>query len=303
VDTASLGALAALANSLTWALASTTYARAARLRGAAPVALSRSLLALPAYLAWAALSTGIGGFAALGARGLGWLALSTIGSYTVGDALFFAAARRLGASRALAIASVYPLWTTLLGVAFVGERLGALRGVGVALCVLGVIALVAPRGSGGERSQSGARGAGLAMALGASALWALNGLAIREGALGASLPAVNATRHLFAVIALGAVVAIDRARRPPEGRGPLLPVDVWPMLLPMVLLDGVVGSSLFVYSFTHADLAVAATLNSLAPLFAVPIALATGDERWSAARLAAVASTVGGVALLVGGVR
>ena len=49
----------------------------------------------------------------------------------------------------------------------------------------------------------------------------------------------------------------------------------------------------------HTDLAVGATLSSLAPLLVVPVAIAMGEERWSPARFGAVLATVLGIALLV----
>jgi drug/metabolite transporter (DMT)-like permease len=60
-----------------------------------------------------------------------------------------------------------------------------------------------------------------------------------------------------------------------------------------------IGSSLFVYGLNHSDLAIGATLTSLAPLISVPIAIAAGEERWNLARLSAVALTVTGAIVLV----
>jgi len=67
------------------------------------------------------------------------------------------------------------------------------------------------------------------------------------------------------------------------------------------LLEAFVGSSLFVYGLAHTDLAVGATLSSLAPLLSVPFALFYGEERWSPPRFAAVTATVAGVIILIVG--
>jgi drug/metabolite transporter (DMT)-like permease len=72
------------------------------------------------------------------------------------------------------------------------------------------------------------------------------------------------------------------------------------LLAPAIAADGLLGSSLYVYGLSHSDLAVGATLTSLAPLISVPIAIALGEERWNGRRVAAVAMTVAGAVTLVG---
>ena len=63
--------------------------------------------------------------------------------------------------------------------------------------------------------------------------------------------------------------------------------------------EACIGSSLFVYGLAHTDLAVGATLSSVAPLLSVPFALVYREERWSGSRFAAVTATVAGVIALV----
>ena len=53
------------------------------------------------------------------------------------------------------------------------------------------------------------------------------------------------------------------------------------------------------YGLAHTDLAVGATLSSLAPLMSVPFALFYREERWSPPRFAAVTATVAGVIMLI----
>jgi len=70
-------------------------------------------------------------------------------------------------------------------------------------------------------------------------------------------------------------------------------------LVPVSIAEACVGSSLFVYGLAHTDLAVGATLSSLAPLMSVPFALFYREERWSPPRFAAVTATVAGVIVLI----
>ena len=111
VDATTGGTLAALGSSATWAYATTRYALASRDVSPIRVNLARMLVSLPIFLGLG-LATGSLG-RGLTSASLGWLGLSTLCSYALADNLFFAAARRLGVSSALAIASTYPLWAAV----------------------------------------------------------------------------------------------------------------------------------------------------------------------------------------------
>src|SRR5262249_6439995 len=85
-------------------------------------------------------------------------------------------------------------------------------------------------------------------------------------------------------------------------RGNTRPTGGWRSLLPAILCDALCGSIFYVYGLAHTDLAIGATLSSLAPLVSVPFAILLREERWSAARFVAVLTTVVGIAvLLLGG--
>ena len=105
-----LGPLACLGSAAFWALAANVYARVARDHGPMAVNFMRAALSFPIFLAAALLSGPANGLALVTPGRAGWLLLSVVGSYVVGDALFLASARSLGVPVSLAIASTYPLW-------------------------------------------------------------------------------------------------------------------------------------------------------------------------------------------------
>jgi drug/metabolite transporter, DME family len=293
MKTSPLGALAALGSSGTWAYASARYALTAREVSPIRVNLVRMLVAWPFYLGMG-LITGTLGHGVL-PRHVGWLALSTICSYAFADSLFFAAARRIGVSSALAIASTYPLWAALKGTLVDGEPFGGLRATGTLLCVGGVAAIVRLSSTSAEPASEGTAPPdrlGVPLALVTSALWAGNSISIKAGSLGLSVWTVNSLRYLIAVAVLSTFVLLGRAP------GPRSPSRGWVSILPAIVADCVVGSTLFVYGLGATDLAVGATLSSLAPLISLPIAVWMGAERLTAAKLTAVCSTVLGIALL-----
>jgi drug/metabolite transporter (DMT)-like permease len=297
-----IGALAALTSAAIWAFGSTRYALGSRAVGSARVNFTRACTVLPIYAAITLVATGGHPLVDVTPARAGWLALSIVCAYAFADNLFFAAARRVGITTALAIGSTYPLWAAVVGTVWRGERFGLLRASGTFLCVGGVVALIllAPRAAD-EQPHEGStrRGAqiGILLALLTSILWAGNSVSTKLGGTGLPAWQANLLRFGFAWPILAVTSAVTRrpTRDDAEARA------TYRSLIPVSLLESFVGSSLFVYALSHTDLAVGATLSSLAPLMSVPFALIYREERWSLPRFSAVAATVAGVIVLVAG--
>jgi drug/metabolite transporter (DMT)-like permease len=222
-----------------------------------------------------------------------WLLVSIVCSYALGDSLFLTASRRVGITTALSIASTYPLWAALWGTVVDRERLGPVRGAGMLLAVGGVMWLVQLGHADPIRSDRRDWG-GIVLALVTSLLWALNSIGLKRGSLGMNLLDVNVFRFGVAFVLLLPQILLPSARGLAGA-----PAGGWRSLLPALLVDCVLGSLSYVYGLAHTDLAVGATLSSLAPLISVPFAVLAGEEPFDARRLAAIFTTVAGVALLV----
>lgn len=289
--TSPLGAASSLTSSATWAYASARYATAARDVSPLRVNWFRMALTLPLWVAIAMVQGGL--FTGLRVSTFGWLALSTVCSYAVADNLFFAAARWLGVASALSIASSYPLWAALKGTLVDGEPFGPARALGTLLCVGGVAAIIKLGEHPGDRETVTltGRGRGIALALVTSALWAGNTIGLKAAARDITLPAVNAIRQALALAFLSLAILV----RP---GGPTRPARGWRSLIFPVALDNMVGGYAFVYGLSHNDLAVGATLSSLAPLLSLPIAVALKVERIGKGKIVAVVATVTGIVLL-----
>ena len=303
-----LGPLGAFTASVTWAFASTHYAEAARTAGAVRVGLVRAVCASVLWLLALALGEGLDALGQIDAPHALCLAGSIVCSYALGDRVFFAAALRIGVSSALAIATIYPLWAALYGTFARAEPLGLSRGVGVVCCLLGVSAVLrmgrtptvheAARLRPPLREQRGDALWGAGLALLTSLFWAGNAVFLKLGSEGLSLAQANAVRFPFGVVLLLLQLPrlrIDGALAPPS---PSLPALARKLALPL-LADTGLGSVCFVYGIAHTDLALGATLSSLSPLVALPIAVVLGTERVSAGKVSAVCLTLLGVVLLV----
>lgn len=262
----------------------------------------RASLSLPLFLA-AALATDPRALGLVTPGRAGWLLLSVVGSYVVGDALFLASARLLGVPVALAIASTYPLWSAFAGWAFLGQRVAPAGLAGVALVVAGVVTVVRRRGdpdTGGEPGAAAAlpgsgHGAGVALAFATSLFWALNTFAIARGGAGLPVAAVNTFRMGFAAALIPLGRLLLRGRRTPL----LVPAREMRRAWPWFILESVGGTALFVVGLTHSPLAVAAALTSLAPVLSVPFAVVIGRERLGARVVAGIAVVTAGIVLLV----
>jgi drug/metabolite transporter (DMT)-like permease len=288
-----LGPAAAFTASVTWAFATTRYSRASREVGSARVNLARSVVATAGFALLRLLQGGEQLFSELTIDAASWLLGSIVCSYALGDSLFLTASRRVGITTALSIASTYPLWAALWGTVVDHEPLGAARGAGMLLAVGGVTWLVQLGHADPMRSERRDWG-GVVLSLVVSLLWALNSISLKRGSAGMNLLDVNVFRFGAAFVLLLPQIFLPSARAlagSPQGG--------WHSLLPALLVDCVLGSLSYVYGLAHTDLAVGATLSSLAPLISVPFAIAAGEERFDARRITAIAATVAGVALLV----
>lgn len=301
-----LGPLCALLSSLAWAIGSSVYTRQAGRVGALEVNLTRAAIATPIFFVATLLTVGSDGISALSPKHLGWLSLSVICSYGLGDSMFYTAALRLGTPTALAIGSIYPAWATLFGALTLGEPVGGQRLLGTLLCVAGVIWLVllqaAERGAQATQTTKNNRLVGVLLALLTSLFWAGNTYSVRRGGLGVAPFVVNGYRYFLATIGLG-VIWLGRYRRQgpkaSEGERLLLSPKEMGRFAPAVLLEAFIGSSIFVFAMTHTDLSIAAPLAALSPLFSVPIGVLLGTETLNLRRVLAILVTVAGVVCLV----
>ncbi|MET0282933.1 MAG: DMT family transporter [Polyangiales bacterium] len=288
-----LGALSAFAASVTWAFASTRYSIVAREQGAVRVGVVRAVTASGLWLTWLACTDGLASLAQIDGRHALILIGSVMCSYVVGDRVFFAASARLGVPSALAIATIYPLWAALYGTFVRGESLGPRRIVGIACCLAGVSAVL---WMSRDPKLHQARGVwqGAALALLTSCFWAGNAVFLKLGTDDLSIYQANGFRYTVAALVL--LVQL-RTAKPPASKLPMREL-VRTMRAPLAL-DAGFGSVLFVYGIAHTDLALGATLSSLSPLVALPVAVAMRTERVTAGKVAAVCLTLSGVVLLV----
>ena len=260
-----------MAGALCWTLASSLWRRMPTALSASQLNLLKNGLALVFLLPL----LGRSGVAALGQepRALLLLAASGVLGIAVGDSLFFAALRRIGARRTLTLDAGGPAVTALLGMAALSERPSPLQWLGIAL-ITAALWLVAGRDAEGARSRDW--GLGVALALGALACGSggavLARAALRSGAI-APLDAA-ALRLLAAALVLLPLLPslLHRPQVPrPVGRR-------WPLGVLATLLGTTAGIALQQTALLHLPGALAVALLATAPVMALPLASLEGDH-------------------------
>lgn len=294
-----LGPLAAFTAALTWAFGSVRYAQASRTLGGAYVNLLRGLVATTIFTTYLFARRGADLYSGVDLGHAAWLLASIVGSYALGDNVFLAAASRAGLSTALSIGCTYPLWAALAAAVWGGEPFGLQHAAGTLLAIGGVIALVRIQGQGREalliaKTPRSRRTAGVLLAVLTSGFWALNSYGVKKGAEGLPLEQANAIRFGMSLFLLAPQAFLFRRPDPTASvlRG-------WGRLLPVVVVEVLVGSVSYVYGISNSPMAVGATLSSLAPIISLPFAIMAGEERWDLRRAMAVGATTLGVVALV----
>jgi drug/metabolite transporter (DMT)-like permease len=207
------GEFAALGTALCWSIGSNFFAAAGRRLGsvvlnrlritAACVPLGLALLATHGspWPTWATPAQ------------LGLLAVSGWIGFVFGDTYYFRSLVILGPGRAALMASTAPVFTALIGWPVLGERLGPLALLGMALTLAGVWWVLARRHDAPEHPEgSVAVGivAGVLAAIGQAGGYVLSKLALRTG-----IDALSATmvRIVSAALAIWVLAAFERQVR------------------------------------------------------------------------------------------
>lgn len=263
-----VGESAALLTSACWALNSVCFTLAGRRVGSASVNMVRLLLA---WLLLVALHLALFHSAfpihAGGAR-LGWLSLSGLIGFALGDAVLFEAFLLIGARLSMLLMTLSPVFSALLAWIWLRQDLGVFKVLAMAVTLAGIAWVVWGDGDR-ETHPHLLRGLllGIGGALGQSVglLFSLYGLAGGYSPLSANLVRVSA-----GLLALLAYATIRRRLGPSlEGIRDRRSAG----LIALGAATGpVLGVIFSLVAIAHAPMGVAATLMSLAPVFLLPVA-------------------------------
>lgn len=307
---ARIGELAALGTSVLWTVTALAFERAALRIGSLALNLLRLVAALILFAAVGLVARGE--LLPSGADGAVWfwLSLSGLVGFVFGDLLLFQAYIDIGARFTQVLFASAPLMAALLGYVFLGERLGPLALVGMAI-VVAAIALVildrrpAPSGSGPAAGPSAGPGTavaperrlrGVLCGFGA-ALGQAGGLVLSKIGAPSFDPFAATEIRVIAGIAGFLVVAALSGRfaepwRALRDRGALGYLSIGAFFGPFL------GVTLGLFAVQRSSAGVASTLMALTPILILAPSAALTRQRITLREAGAAAAAVAGSALL-----
>jgi len=269
------GEIAALLTSLCWSLNSVCFTVAGRRVGSASVNLWRLLMAwVMLIFLHLALQGSLLPLHAGGVR-WGWLSVSGVIGFALGDALLLEAFLLIGPRLAMLLMTLSPLFSAVLAWAFLGQTMGLAKIGAMVATLLGIAWVVGGDEDTGSHTQLW-RGIllGIGGALGQSVglLFSKFGLAGDFSPLSANLIRVTAgTAALLVYFA-----ATGRLR----GTGNALRDGRATVFIGLGAITGpVVGVILSLIAIAKAPMGVAATLMSLSPVLLLPVAHVVFKEK------------------------
>jgi drug/metabolite transporter (DMT)-like permease len=292
-----LGELAALGTAVCWALGSLAFTRAGRRIGSLPLNVIRLALAL----AFAALAGLVLHGRALPtdatAEQWWWLGLSGFVGYFLGDLCQFRAFIEIGPRLTLLIMALAPPLTAVIDWLALGQRLGPLSALGMAITLTGVAWVLSERTpAGADPGPASPRLRGILLGLGGALGQAVGLVLSKRGMVGYQpLPGAQ-IRMICGLVCFVALVlataAVPRLRAGLRDRQALGYATVGALLGPFL------GVSLALFALQRTSAGVAASLLSTSPIFIIPLASRLEGERVGVRGLLGAVVAVAGVVLL-----
>jgi len=262
-----LGEGAALLTALCWSLNSVCFTVAGRRVGSAAVNLIRLLMAWGVLLLLHLLLYGtLFPWSAGGAR-LGWLGLSGLIGFALGDAVLFEAFVLIGARLAMLLMTLSPIFSALLAWLCLGQSLSLLK-VAAMVVTLGGIAWVV--WGDGEQEAHPHLWRGVLLGVG-GALGQSIGLVFSKLGLAGDFPPVSANLIRVTAGVLALLVTFGSTGRLPATLASLRDGRATAFIGLGAVTGPVLGVVLSLIAIARAPMGVAATLMSLSPILLLPV--------------------------------
>jgi drug/metabolite transporter (DMT)-like permease len=302
------GEAAALGAAMCWSVSALAFEAASKRIGSVAVNILRLVLALVFLSLYCGAARGRSLPTDAAPANWAWLGVSGLIGFTLGDLCLFRAYILIGARLTMLIMSLVPPLTGVIGAVVLGERLGGVDWLGMAITVGGVCWVVLERSPREGTPPLRPSLTGIALALAATAGQAV-GLILSKIGMAGSLTAAAAgvtgydpfaatqIRIIAGAVGFGAIIVAAgwwaRVRASLGDRRALAEVGLGAVFGPCI------GVSLSLMSVQHARTGVAATLMSIVPVLIIAPSVLVLKERVSARSVAGAVIAVGGVAVMM----
>jgi drug/metabolite transporter (DMT)-like permease len=309
-----VGAFAALGTAICWTITALAFEKAGKEIGSLSLNLLRLLAALVLFVAYSMLFRGQPLPLDASPGTWGWLSLSGLVGFVIGDLFLFQAFILIGARLSMVVYTLVPPLSAMMGFLAIGERLGPGEILGMLLAVAGVGIAVAgrpraprevpvPSSGGGSHLGFGVTAApGAVLLLGVlfaflGALGQAGGLVLARIGVG-SYDAFAATQiRTIAGIAGFLLVFLLGHRWKQLARSFRKPRAFVPLSLG-AFFGPFLGVSLGMFALKHTETGVAATLMALVPITIIPPSVVLFGERVTALEIVGTCLAMAGVALI-----
>jgi drug/metabolite transporter (DMT)-like permease len=294
-----VGECAALGAALIWAVTSIVFTRAGRL--VSPVAANTyKAVAATVFLTIALwvfhgrpVVSGIaaGDLLALVASGLVGIAL--------GDSMLFHSWQLIGTRRGMLVMALSPVIGALGGILFLGDEIGALAALGMALALGGVMWVIGEGRAAPSADEAGRRSVLLGALLGLGAAASNAGGAVLARHALARVGVLEATQLRVAAAAAGLVALALVRGSLPGWLAQLRRHRLFPAMTGASFLGPCCGIFLLSLSLDRAVTGVALTLASTSPIWLLPLGARFQGDHVTARELIGALVALGGVAVLL----
>ncbi len=302
------GELAGLSTALLWAFTSIFFSEAGRLIGSFTVNRIRLLIAVLIYAAFSLLSTGMLLPTGINAEQVFWLGLSGVVGLIIGDGAGFKALVMIGPRLATLVYASTPIMTVLIAWLFLGETLGLLNMLGIAITVLGISWVVLERQYGrsahlnlrADHPDAGSLLKGVLLALVAAFGQAAGLVLAKQGMLhagGIVEPLPSAFIRMFVAFVGIWVISVTRGQMPPAVRA-FQNRKALALCAAGALVGPFLGVWMSLVAVKYIETGLAATLNSTTPVMVLPLVVFWYREKVSARAALGAVVTVLGIALI-----
>ena len=296
-----LGEAAALTTAFLWAFASLLYDRI-RLP-AASINLGKNVLACLLLLVQMGITSQVAATPMFAADGQAWLWLTVSGviGIALGDTLYFRGLQILGPRRTLILTTTAPVLAALLGWLLLDETLGWLAIVGIVITLSGIVIVVSEEQNPDESAGlfPGKSTTGVICALLAAVCTALGGVASKIG-MEQCDPLEATFIRLFVAIPF-TLIAVVATKQLKSTATELKQFSVLRWFVPAVICGTWLGIWLCQIAYKHSEVAIATTLVSTCPLFAIPLVAFFLKQKVTLRAVVGTVIAITGVAVLVTG--
>ncbi len=293
---ASIGELAALGTAFCWTVTSMSFESAGKRIGSLSVNLIRLVMALGILSLFCWLRRGLPLPTDASAHAWGWLALSGLIGFAIGDLCLFQAFVVVGSRISMLLMSLVPIVSALGGWLLMDEHLALLDWLGMALTVGGVTWVVAERQKDGSGRPRKLPASGVLLGIGGATGQAIGLVLSKYGMRDYDPFAATQIRVMAGIAGFAAIFVL---------------VGWWPRVIAALRDRGAMGRtalgatfgpfmgvSLSLVAVKHTETGVAATIMAIVPVLIILPSVWIFKERVSARAVIGAVLAVGGVALL-----